>query len=122
MKEPLISDPKSGLPKTTVIADSGSGFSKLFRWFKPAPHIPRLPKEEVDRVYPGYRWRIFESAYVGYATFYLVRNNFGPVMKEVGDTLHYDKSKLGNIVAMAAISYGVGKFLMGYLSDRSNPR
>ncbi|EEF62954.1 MFS transporter [Pedosphaera parvula] len=122
MKEPLISDPKSGLPKTTVIADSGSGFSKLFRWFKPAPHIQRLPKDEVDRVYPGFRWQIFESAYIGYASFYLVRNNLGPVMKEMGQALNYDKSMLGNIVAMSAISYGVGKFLMGYLSDRSNPR
>jgi MFS transporter, OPA family, glycerol-3-phosphate transporter len=122
MKEPLISDPKSGLSQTAAIPDSGTWFGRLFRWFRPAPHIARLPKEEVDRVYPRYRWQIFESAYVGYATFYLVRNNLGPVMKEMGQALHYDKSMLGNIVAMSAISYGVGKFLMGYLSDRSNPR
>lgn len=122
MKEPLISDPKPALPRTTETADSSAGFSKLFRWFKPAPPVARLPKEEVDRVYPKYRWQIFESAYIAYATFYLVRNNFSVVSKEIGDALHYDKSQIGNIIAATSLAYGLGKFLMGYLSDRSNPR
>ena len=61
-------------------------------------------------------------AYLGYATFYLVRNNLGVVAKEMGAALHYDKSDLGNILAASAMAYGVGKFLMGYLSDRSDSR
>jgi OPA family glycerol-3-phosphate transporter-like MFS transporter len=96
--------------------------NKLLQWFKPAPPIARLPPAEVDRLYPRYRWRIFESAYIGYATFYIVRNNLGVVSKEMGAALGYDKSTIGNIVAVSAMAYGIGKFLMGYLSDRSNPR
>lgn len=96
--------------------------NKVINWFRPAPPIARLPPDEVDRLYPIWRWRIFESAYIGYATFYLVRNNFGVVSKEVGTALGYDKIELGHIAAVSAMAYGVGKFLMGYLSDHSNPR
>ncbi|MBI3848925.1 MAG: MFS transporter [Verrucomicrobia bacterium] len=95
---------------------------QILDWFKPAPHIPRLPPAEVDQLYPRYRWRIFESAFIGYATFYVVRNNLGVVSKEMGQALNYDKSMIGDILAVTAIAYGVGKLLMGYLSDHSNPR
>jgi OPA family glycerol-3-phosphate transporter-like MFS transporter len=94
----------------------------VLNWFRPAPHIARLPTDEVDRLYPVWRWRIFESAYIGYASFYLVRNNLGPVSKEMGAALGYDKPHIGHILAFSAMAYGIGKFLMGYLSDRSNPR
>jgi hypothetical protein len=38
--------------------------TSLFNWFKPAPPTPRLPPAEVARLYPRYRWRIFESAFI----------------------------------------------------------
>jgi len=91
-------------------------------WFKPAPHAPRLPDAAVKRLYPRYRWRIFESAFIAYATFYLVRNNFAPVSKEIGAVLQYDKAMVGDILAGTALAYGLGKFVMGYFSDRSDPR
>src|SRR5205823_9523070 len=94
--------------------------TSLLHWFKPAPHIRRLPPAEVERLYPKYRWRIFESAFIAYATFYLVRNNFAPVSKEIGAALHYDKDMMGNILAATTIAYGEGKLVMGYLADGSN--
>ncbi len=94
----------------------------LLHWFKPAPHIARLPPAEVARLYPPYRWRIFEAAFLAYATFYLVRNNFSPVSKEIGAALGYDKSMIGDILAGTAIAYGLGKFVMGYFADRSDAR
>lgn len=96
--------------------------SSVIQWFKPAAHIQRLPPAEVTQRYPAYRWRIFESAFIAYATFYLVRNNFAPVSKEIGAALHYDKVMVGNILAATAISYGTGKLVMGYFADRSNSR
>ncbi|MEW6160239.1 MAG: MFS transporter [Verrucomicrobiota bacterium] len=94
----------------------------LLQWFRPAPHAPRRSPEEIEAVYPRYRWQIFESAFVGYALFYVVRNNLSVVAKEMSDALQYNKSMIGDILAATAIAYGIGKFLMGYLSDRSNPR
>jgi OPA family glycerol-3-phosphate transporter-like MFS transporter len=94
----------------------------LLHWFRPAPHVPRRSQVEIDQLYPRYRWRIFEAAFLAYATFYLVRNNFAPVSKELGAALHYDKDMIGNILAGTAMAYGVGKFVMGYLADRSDAR
>src|SRR6266496_1158350 len=94
----------------------------FFRWFKPAPPQPQLPISQVDALYPQYRWRIFESAFIAYAAFYIVRNNFAPVSKEMGTALHYDKAMIGDILAGTAIAYGLGKFVMGYFADRSDAR
>lgn len=94
----------------------------IFAWFKPPPPRPRLPPEVVARLYPRYRWRIFESAFIAYATFYIVCNNFAPVSKEIGEALHYTKPMIGDILAGTAIAYGIGKFVMGYFSDRSDSR
>ncbi len=97
-------------------------FRSLLHWFRPAPHLARLSPAEVDRLYPRYRWRVFESAFLAYATFYIVRNNFAPVSKEIGAALHYDKSMIGDILAGTALAYGLGKFVMGYFADRSDAR
>ena len=97
-------------------------FPNPFAWFKPAPPTPRLPSAPVDRLYPKYRWRIFESAFIAYATFYIVRNNFAPVSKEIGAALHYDKDMIGNILLGTSVAYGLGKLVMGYLADRSDAR
>jgi len=63
-----------------------------------------------------------EATYIGYATYYLVRNNINVVTKDMESALGYDDSMLGSILMITAITYGVGKFVMGALSDRSNPR
>jgi OPA family glycerol-3-phosphate transporter-like MFS transporter len=96
--------------------------ASLLHWFRPAPHQPLRSEEEIKRLYPVYRWRIFEAAFLAYAAFYLVRNNFAPVSKEFGAAMHYDKDMIGNILAGTAIAYGIGKFIMGYLADRSDAR
>ncbi len=90
--------------------------------FRPAAHVHRLPDEQIRKLYPKFRWRILESTFIGYATFYLVRNNLPVVSKEMGQALHYSKGQIGDLLALTAIAYGIGKFVMGALSDRSNPR
>ncbi|MGI8906364.1 MAG: MFS transporter [Candidatus Sumerlaeaceae bacterium] len=96
--------------------------SAIRRTFAPAPHLPRLPEAEVQRLYPRNRLRILEATFFGYAMFYLVRNNLSPVTKDLEKALHYTDGMLGNIMAVTALSYGLGKFLMGAMSDRSNAR
>ena len=96
--------------------------SSIRKFFAAAPHIERLPDEEVKRLYPKFRWQILESTFIGYGVFYLVRNNLSVVAKEIEGAFHYDHSMIGSILAVTAITYGLGKFLMGSVSDRSNPR
>jgi len=94
----------------------------ISRWFAPEPHIPRLPEAEVNRQYPRLRWRVLEATFVGYALYYLVRNNIPVVGKDLQTHLGYTKEQIGLLTSVTGLSYGVGKFFMGALSDRSNPR
>jgi OPA family glycerol-3-phosphate transporter-like MFS transporter len=96
--------------------------NRLGRLFAPAAHVKMLPAEQVRHLYPKFRWRILESTFIGYATFYFVRNNLPVVSKEMGEALHYSKGQIGDMLAMTAIAYGIGKFVLGAWSDRSNPR
>jgi OPA family glycerol-3-phosphate transporter-like MFS transporter len=93
-----------------------------FPFLKPAPHIAKLPEAQIKRLYPKMRWQIMESTFIGYAIFYLVRNNLPIVTKEMGASLHYSKGQIGDLLAITAITYGIGKLFMGAWSDRSNPR
>lgn len=93
----------------------------ILSMFKPAPHIERLPKEKVDSEYKRLRMQVFLSIFIGYAGYYLVRKNFSlavPHMVQEGFT----KSELGWVMSALALAYGISKFVMGAVSDRSNPR
>ena len=98
------------------------GLSAIRKFFAPPPPIPRLPKEQVQKLYPRFRWSVLESTFLGYGMFYLVRNNLAVVSKDIEGALHYTDSMIGFILAITAISYGIGKFIMGSVSDRSNAR
>ena len=98
------------------------GLSSLWRYFAPPPHIERLPPDRVAALYPWYRWRALEATFLGYAMYYLVRNNLGVVAPKFQSDLNYNNEQYGNIVFVAALTYGLSKFLMGSVSDRSDPR
>jgi OPA family glycerol-3-phosphate transporter-like MFS transporter len=92
--------------------------------FAPPPAAPRLTEKQLfDRAYSSYRWRAIESTFLGYALFYLVRGNSVSVVTiEMQKSLGYDTNQIGNIAAVTAFTYGLSKFLMGAVSDRSDPR
>jgi len=96
--------------------------NKGFRLFASDPEIPLLAPERIDKKYKVVRWRVLESTFIGYALFYIVRNNLSTVAKDMSSALFYTNEMIGNILAISAISYGLGKFVLGALSDRSNPR
>ncbi|KEH95657.1 glycerol-3-phosphate transporter [Clostridium novyi] len=89
--------------------------------FKPAPHVDRLPKEKIDASYKRYRIQVFLSIYIGYLTFYFVRSNFS-VAKMYLVKEGFSIAQLGFIASGLGIAYGISKFIMGNVSDRSNPR
>ncbi len=97
-------------------------FNPLRRFFAAPPPAPPLPEAEVRAVYPSYRMRALEATYIGYAAFYLVRNNVSVVTVEMQHSLGYTKEMIGDITAMTGLAYGLSKFLMGSVSDKSNAR
>lgn len=94
---------------------------KLFSFLKPASHIKRIPPEQVDIAYKKYRYKNFIGIFLGYACYYLLRKNFALAMPYLIHT-GFTKSQLGMVLSAIPIAYGISKFLMGNLSDHSNPR
>ncbi|MCF5826106.1 MFS transporter, partial [Pseudomonas syringae] len=93
----------------------------MFGFFRPARHQTPLPEEKVDSTYRRLRWQIFAGIFIGYAGYYLLRKNFSLAMPYLIDE-GYTRGQLGVAMSAIAIAYGLSKFLMGIVSDRSNPR
>ncbi len=87
----------------------------------PPPHKELLPKDKIDPAYKRLRFQVFMGIFLGYAGYYLVRKNFSLVMPDLIEQ-GYSRGQLGLIVSAVSIAYGVSKFVMGGISDRSNAR
>ena len=95
--------------------------SNLLNFLKPLVHKEPLPQDRIDPEYKKLRIKVFAGIFLGYASYYLVRKNFSlikPDLLEMG----LDKADLGLIGAALSIAYGISKFVMGNVSDRSNPK
>lgn len=93
----------------------------MIGFLKPAAHRPPLPEDRADTTYKRLRLQVFLGIFVGYAGYYLVRKNFSlamPYLVEEG----YSKTDLGIALSGVSIAYGLSKFIMGNVSDRSNAR
>lgn len=93
----------------------------MLSFLKAAEHLPLRADEAIDPAYRRLRWQIFVGIFFGYAGFYLVRLNFNlamPYLVEQG----YSRGALGFALSGVSIAYGLSKFLMGSVSDRSNAR
>ncbi|PSW81836.1 glycerol-3-phosphate transporter [Photobacterium angustum] len=93
----------------------------MFGIFKPKAHIAPLENGKVDSTYSRLRWQLFFGIFFGYAGYYLVRKNFSLAMPYLIDE-GFSRGELGVALAAVSIAYGLSKFLMGNVSDRSNPR
>lgn len=94
----------------------------MFSIFKPASHKARLPEDRIDTEYKKLRLQVFLGIFLGYAAYYFVRKNFSFAVKDLQDTLGYSKAELGFAMSAISIAYGLSKFFMGNVSDRSNAR
>lgn len=91
-------------------------------WLAAPPPAPRLAPEEVRRRYPRLRLQVFLGIFVGYAGFYLIRNNVPLISALLIDEGRVSTVGLGLISNAVLISYGLSKFVMAIVSDRSNAR
>ena len=66
--------------------------------------------------------RILYATILGYAAFYFVRQNFALTVPGIIEEFGYSKFEMGWIGTTFAIVYGIGKFVNGYVSDRSDAR
>ncbi|HET9314876.1 MAG TPA: phosphoglycerate transporter protein PgtP [Vicinamibacteria bacterium] len=95
----------------------------MLAFLKPAPFAPPLPAEQVDAAYKRHRRQVFVGIFVGYAAYYLVRNTLALAIPDIlKEHPEYSKAALGTALTGLSIAYGLSKFLMGSISDRSNPK
>jgi OPA family glycerol-3-phosphate transporter-like MFS transporter len=88
---------------------------------KPPAHQSPLSSDKVDSTYRRLRLQVFLGIFIGYAGYYLVRRNFTLAMPDLIE-LGYSKAELGLALSGVSIAYGLSKFVMGSVSDRSNAR
>jgi OPA family glycerol-3-phosphate transporter-like MFS transporter len=88
-----------------------------------APTVAIGSDPRVDAEYKRLRRQVFIGIFVGYAAYYLVRNNLALAIPDIlREHPEYSKAQLGSALTGLSIAYGVSKFLMGSVSDRSNPK
>ncbi|MBT8087789.1 MAG: glycerol-3-phosphate transporter [Gammaproteobacteria bacterium] len=93
----------------------------MIGFLRPAPHRNPLAADKVAPTYRRLRLQVFLGIFVGYAGYYLVRKNFSLAMPHLVEQ-GYSKTDLGLALSGVAIAYGLSKFIMGSVSDRSNAR
>ena len=82
-----------------------------------------MPELDVDRAYRQHRRSAYAGIFVGYASYYLVRNTLALAIPDIlKEYPQHSKADLGWALTGLSISYGASKFLMGSVSDRSNPK
>ncbi|WP_062948279.1 MFS transporter [Brachybacterium sp. sponge] len=86
------------------------------------PPRPRLDDAEIARRYPRRRLNVFLGIFVGYAGFYLIRNNVSLVAPLLIEDKGLSTIGIGLIANAVLFAYGLSKFFMATLSDRSNAR
>lgn len=91
----------------------------MLNFYKPAAHIRLKNPNDIQKSYPFWRLRIFLVAYIGYFTYYFGRSSFD-VSKQY--LTNFTVEQLGLIGSALGVAYGLSKFLMGNVSDRSNAR
>jgi len=86
------------------------------------PAAPRLSDGEVAAKYPRMRGQVFLGIFLGYAGFYLIRNNVSIVSQIFKDHDIMNTVQIGIVANSVLIAYGLSKFFMAMLSDRANAR
>ncbi len=78
--------------------------------------------KSLTKIYSYWRFRIMYTMMIGYAAFYLVRQNFTVCIPYFQSELGFSKLEIGWIISIGSIVYGLGKGISGFISDRTNAR
>ncbi|MBR1779497.1 MAG: MFS transporter [Clostridia bacterium] len=94
----------------------------MLSYFKSQAGIKTIPKDKIDKIYKRYRIQAFLAIFLGYMICYFSRMNFTFAIVPMQKSICLTKGQIGLIISFFGASYGVSKFVMGFVSDRSNPR
>ena len=96
---------------------------RIIDFYKTGPD--RVPIEEpglIRRLYESSRWSVFLSTTLGYGVFYTCRLSLSVAKKPMLEAGVLDVAQMGKVGFVLLFVYAFGKFINGFLSDRSNIR
>jgi len=107
---------------TPAVARNGKS---LFDFFKPSPpaEVMITDPAEVRKGFAKWQLKIMIGSLAGYALFYFVRKNLSAAQAgETGmlHTLHFSKEDFGSFLTYSGLTYGLSKFINGFIADRTN--
>lgn len=105
-----------------AVSETHDKMKNFLHLFKPAPFVERMPADKIEPEYKRFRSQMLTTIFVGYAGYYLVRSNMSVAKPYLITELGLSKSDVGLLASALTVAYGLSKFLMGNVSDRSNPR
>lgn len=81
-----------------------------------------VPDAEVLARYNRLRWHALFGIFIGYAAYYILRNNFLLSTPDLIRDFGFTKKDIGFVSATMLIIYGISKGVMSALADKSNPK
>ncbi|SUT85938.1 sn-glycerol-3-phosphate transporter [Actinobacillus ureae] len=83
---------------------------------KPVPEAEQLAR------YNRLRWHVLFGIFIGYAAYYILRNNFLLSSPELISEFGFTKKDIGFISGTMLVVYGLSKGFMSAFADKSNPK
>ena len=93
----------------------------MISFLKSNPGTP-VPDAEIRERYNRLRWHALFGIFIGYAAFYILRNNFLLSSPELISEFGFTKKDIGFISGTMLIVYGLSKGFMSAIADKSNPK
>ncbi|TNG89718.1 MFS transporter, partial [Pasteurellaceae bacterium USgator41] len=81
-----------------------------------------VPNDKILIEYNRLKWRALFGIFIGYAAYYIVRNNFILSTPYLISEYQFSKSDIGFMSGAMLIIYGLSKGFMSVLADKSNPK
>ena len=84
--------------------------------------MPAAQYARENKEFRYWRIRTMYSIMIGYAAFYLVRQNFSIAVPSICSELQISKTDIGWVMSIGGLLYGVGKFAFGLVGDKYSAR
>jgi OPA family glycerol-3-phosphate transporter-like MFS transporter len=82
----------------------------------------KVSAENVKSTYLKKQTGVLLATSIGYIGYYIIRLVFTTEQTELMNAYGLSKGDIGMVLACFGVGYGISKFFMGTLSDKSNPR
>ncbi len=94
----------------------------MFSFLKPKVARAKVPADKIMSTYKKLRFQTLLGIIIGYASFYVVRNNFSLSTPYLKANLNLSATDVGILSSYMLIAYGLSKGYMSSLSDKANPK